>query len=332
MEIFFAIIIILVASGILTIIAKKLKMPIEFALLILGILFALPILNNAILQGNQNTLTILGEIGLFALMFQTGLESSWSKLKKEEKDATTIALYSAIFSFALGFIVFMILGFGPVTSTIIGTLMSITAEGSKARLLIEINKLKTKVGSAMLDAGIIDDIIGITLFIITAYLFGNAAIEQFAIISGAILAFAVGVVAHSFMGRKHKTIRTIEKISLYFLVPFFFVSIGAHFHYANVAFSPLLILIIIFTGFLGKITGVHLTKHKTNFSHKQLHLIGWAMNSRGALEIVLALIAVRSGLINGEIYTGFIILALLSTLIFPFIVKQMIKKNKRIMY
>ena len=74
-----------------------------------------------------------------------------------------------------------------------------------------------------------------------------------------------------------------------------------------------------------------LTKPFVKLDVKQLYLVGWAMNSRGAVELALALIAISTGLITTRIYSSLVMTALITTLIFPFIITHMIKRNPRIM-
>ena len=81
----------------------------------------------------------------------------------------------------------------------------------------------------------------------------------------------------------------------------------------------------------GKLIGSFLAKPFMDFSWKQLHLIGWSMNSRGAVGLALALIAFRSGLIPTDLYSSLIIMAMVSDLVFAIIVTRMIKKDKKIM-
>jgi Kef-type K+ transport system membrane component KefB len=59
--------------------------------------------------------------------------------------------------------------------------------------------------------------------------------------------------------------------------------------------------------------------------------MGWAMNSRGALEIGLAIIALRVGLIEVDLYSSLIVMALITTLIFPFIINYKVRKYPKIM-
>lgn len=82
---------------------------------------------------------------------------------------------------------------------------------------------------------------------------------------------------------------------------------------------------------LGNLTGTFLIKPFTKFSWKQLHLISWAMNSRGAVELALALIAFRSALIPVELYSSLVVMALITTLTFPVIIIKMIKTESQLM-
>jgi Kef-type K+ transport system membrane component KefB len=91
------------------------------------------------------------------------------------------------------------------------------------------------------------------------------------------------------------------------------------------------LLIIIGIAMAGKLAGTFLTKPFTKLNWKQLHLIGWGMNSRGAIELALALIAFRSALIPVELYSSLVIMALTTTLIFPFVITRMIKKEPGLM-
>jgi len=73
--------------------------------------------------------------------------------------------------------------------------------------------------------------------------------------------------------------------------------------------------------------GTLITYPFLDFTFRQLYLIGWAMNSRGAIEIALALIAFKEGLIPVDVYSSLIIMALVTTFTFPFIITRMIKKR-----
>ena len=69
----------------------------------------------------------------------------------------------------------------------------------------------------------------------------------------------------------------------------------------------------------------------STLSLKQLYYVGWAMNSRGAAEMVIALIAKQFGLISSEIFSAIVIMTIVTTFTFPFVLARGIKKNPELM-
>jgi Kef-type K+ transport system membrane component KefB len=55
------------------------------------------------------------------------------------------------------------------------------------------------------------------------------------------------------------------------------------------------------------------------------------MNSRGAVELVIALLALRHGLIAQEIFSALVVMAIVTTLVFPFVLQREIRKNPEAM-
>lgn len=58
---------------------------------------------------------------------------------------------------------------------------------------------------------------------------------------------------------------------------------------------------------------------------------GWAMNSRGTAEMVIALIAKQSGLIPAEMFSALVLMTIITTFTFPFVLKRGIQKNQGLM-
>ena len=293
---------------------RKIKIPSVVMLILAGLLFNVPFLKNLFILDNLKILSLLGYIGLFVLMFLAGLEVSWRQLYKEKKDATFIATFASIFPFILGTLVFYALKFSFLTSAMVGISMAITAEATKARVLIDLGKLRTRVGAAMMGAGIIDDIIGIGLFMVIALIFGSFSGESLATL-GVVGCFFLGIISHRKIRRNATKKNAIEKILLFGIVPFFFISMGIRFDLNSLVLNPNILIVVVLLGLFGKIIGVFLTRNYTHFKPKQLLLIGWAMNSRGAIELALALIALNIGLLTVELYSSIIIMGLVTTLI-----------------
>lgn len=309
---------------------KKFKLSSVVSLILIGLLLTLPGFKEVFIGDNEYILTILGDIGLFALMFLAGLESSWKVLQKEEKDSFYIALFGAVIPFILGFFIFIYLGFSLIASIIVGICMSITAEATKAKVLFELKKLKTRVGSAMIGAGIIDDVFGLISFTIIMFIVGIKDFTHHIVLFGILLSFIFGILVQKY-ARQHHLTKKLEFSLNNLLVPFFFISMGLHFDLNSLIISPNLLFLVIIFAIGGKLIGTYLAAHFVNFNFKQLFLIGWAMNSRGAIELALALIAYKSGLIDVQLYSALVLMALITTLFFPFIISFMIKKYPKIM-
>lgn len=331
MYIIITIIIVLLFAYIFSYFGKKLNIPSVVALIICGLVLNIPFIRNYFLEPNTGIISFIGDFALLFLMFIAGLESSWKIMYKEKKDSGTIAFFGTLIPFLIGFLTFYLFDFSLMVSLIVGICMSITAEAAKAKLLLDLNKLKTKVGSALMGAGIIDDLIGILMFMGVTYSLNNSFARENLSLIGAVIMFILGVIIQTKYGRDHKIINWLEKILFWVFIPFFFVSVGIHFQFSTLIFNPLFVLIVIIIAIIGKLLGSLMAKPFTSFSYKQIHLIGWAMNSRGAVEIALALIAFKNNLIPAEVYSTLVIMALVTTMIFPFVLIRDIKKYADIM-
>ncbi len=327
MELVITILLVLALSLVLERLGRKVGVPSVVSLIITGLIFGTGFFRENLIEPNISIIFLLGNIGLFILMFLAGMETSWKMLKKEERDSAYIASFGFVVPFILGFSVFMLLGFSVLVSLIVGLSMSITAEATKARVLLDIKKLRTKVGSAMMGAGIIDDALGLLVFFVIS-LAHNLKNTDIFFTLGIIAAFFGGIFVQSLLDEKK--VSSVKKI-LFLFVPFFFISMGVHFDFGSLVLNPFLLVLIVILAFAGKMLGVLLTKPFINFSFRKLFLIGWSMNSRGAIELAFALLAFKSGIISVELYSALVIMALVTTLVFPFVITKMIKKNPKIM-
>jgi Kef-type K+ transport system membrane component KefB len=314
------------------IIFRKLGISGVVGMIIAGIVLSSSPIGDVLIKPNSEAVSFLGELGLFSIMFMAGLEVSWSMLYTEKRDAVQLAVLASVTPFLLAFSVFMLLGFPLVVSLFVGVCMSITAEATKARVLLEVRKLKTRIGTLMMGAGIIDDLIGMGLFIALAYAFHTELpTKEVILLSGVVLSFFLGVFVHREVGRAEKMVPHVEKALAYLLVPFFFLSMGSDFSMASLIIDPLLLVIIVSVAILGKMLGTALTKPLTKLSAGQLYLVGWGMNSRGAVELALAFIAFSAGLIPVDIYSALIVMAMVTTMAFPLFFTRMVKGNPKIM-
>lgn len=129
--------------------------------------------------------------------------------------------------------------------------------------------------------------------------------------------------------RERDSIKELNIITFSFIIPFFFIFMGLHFDFQQlIKFWPLATLII-GVAFIGKIIGALAAKPFTDFSWRQSLMMGWGMNARGAIELVIAEIARSKGLIPLEIYSAIVAMTILTTLAFPLAMRYYSVKYKK---
>ncbi|HRZ86752.1 MAG TPA: cation:proton antiporter [bacterium] len=109
----------------------------------------------------MNTLRDLGSIGVVLLMFIAGLETDLKGLLKVGKVAFWAAFGGVVLPMAAGTAISRYFGYGWQESVFIGTILTATSVSITAQTLLELNALKSKEGSAILGAAVIDDVMGI---------------------------------------------------------------------------------------------------------------------------------------------------------------------------
>src|SRR5690606_16402179 len=109
--------------------------------------------------------------------------------------------------------------------------------------------------------------------------------------------------------------------------PLFFISIGIKINFVE-GFNPLLVLIIVVLGISTKVLGTFFGSRLTGLSKNESTIIGFGLNSRGSVDIVLALIALESNLINEAIFIGLVIMALISSIATGPIIKFISRRRR----
>ena len=207
--------------------------------------------------------------------------------------------------------------------------MSITAEVTNVEILLNYKKLKSKLGAVIIEAGIIDDFFGIIIFLILSIFLGQSTIRDVILIILIFISFFVGLYVQKI--KHYKIVKHIEHSFNHYLIPFFFISMGLNFKFNALWTNPLLVVFIVSIAIIGKLGGTLLSKKYTKLKIEQLYLVGWAMNNRGAVELIIAFIAFNNGFIGSEMYSVLILMAFITTLIFPFIIFTMLKIEPKLM-
>lgn len=126
-------------------------------------------------------------------------------------------------------------------------------------------------------------------------------------------AFIVGV---SLGDSEHFSERAKEIVHQFInniFAPLFFVSIGLRVNFVT-NFDLSLTLIIITIAFVGKIIGSGLGTRLGGLSWRESLAAGFGMNARGAMEIILGLVALENGLINEKVFVSLVIMAIITSM------------------
>lgn len=143
--------------------------------------------------------------------------------------------------------------------------------------------------------------------------------------------FASMLISKDLVGKKHLETfhNTTNSMAMGFLAPIFFAGIGLEFQFSSIQNYPLLFAIIA-VSFLSKIIGGYIGGRFARLNHKVSLALGIGLNARGIMELVIANIAYKAGIINTEIFSMLVIMGLITTLSTPFLLKRAFKSIEKI--
>ncbi|HRJ29246.1 MAG TPA: cation:proton antiporter [Cyclobacteriaceae bacterium] len=146
-----------------------------------------------------------------------------------------------------------------------------------------------------------------------ALCFMGAAFTEYIGIHAIFGAFIIGVALGDSEHFSERAKEIVHQFINNIFAPLFFVSIGLRVNFiAN--FDLMLTIVILIIAFAGKIIGSGLGARLGGFSWKESLAAGFGMNARGAMEIILGLIALENGLINEKVFVSLVIMALVTSM------------------
>ena len=165
--IIFDLAVILFTCKVLSIFMRHIKVPQVVGQIVAGLLIGGNLLS---IVDKSEPLVFMAEIGVLMLMFSAGLETDLKEIKSTGAVALLVAAMGVIVPLGAGYLLYSgFFGFAAVgtnqfwTAVFIGVIMTATSVGITVEVLRELGKLKSKVGTIILSAAIIDDVIGIVL-------------------------------------------------------------------------------------------------------------------------------------------------------------------------
>ena len=366
--------------------------------ILLGILIIYLPLPQFIGIADEEVFKAITGLGIFFLMFMSGMEIDMKGIAKASKKRIFIGLGGVILPLILGYLLGQ--AFLPeseykvIQSFFLGVAMSVTAIPVLSRVLIDLKLNNTKLGYTLMSAAIIDDVCALILLsILTAMMAGGSTAGGFALLIAKVaifllVAYVIGKYAMPSLGKKLHRMKSneiefsialmialflgvaaelsgmhfiigaltagmfirsgsfgdkvaediedkVSGITLGFLAPIFFVSIGLHLDLSAFSIVPLFVLALIAVAFIGKIVGCGLPARLAGFSARESLAIGIGMNGRGAVELIVVAVALEAGIfaqpvptppIITAIFSSIVIMAIITTIMAPIGMKWLLKR------
>jgi Kef-type K+ transport system membrane component KefB len=322
-------------------------------------------------------------LGVVFFLLTAGLEIDLRSIYRQGKSALLVSIFGVAVPFGAGFLAAEVFphymgaesGADPlIFALFVGTALSISALPVIARILMDLNLLRTEMGTVIISSAMFNDLVGWILFsfvlgmlhppaggtvgdavkhtIILVLLFvgltlsvgrwlidkilpvlqahtswpggvigfiftltmAGAAFTEYAGIHAVFGAFVIGIAVGESGHLRQRTSQHIHQIVNNVFAPFFFATIGlrtnfvSHFHLGLTA-------TVIGVACVGKLLGAGWGARLGGMDRTSSLAVGLAMNARGAMEIILGILALQAGLIRDNMFVAMVIMALFTSFI-----------------
>lgn len=194
-------------------------------------------------------------------------------------------------SFSLWYTVLYILGFGLFMLTIGKKIIDKTLPWMQTKL--------------SWPGGVLSISLGICLL--------SAAFTEVIHIHAILGAFIAGIAFGDSVHLREQAREIIHQFVTNFFAPLFFVSIGLKVNFIE-NFDGRIVAIVLLLAYVGKVLGAFIGARLGGMTKKHALAVGFGMNARGAMEIILGTLALNAGLISKPIFVALVIMALVTSL------------------
>jgi len=104
-------------------------------------------------------------------------------------------------------------------------------------------------------------------------------------------------------------------ISYSFLAPIFFATLAFHLDFSALQTVPVFMSLIFIVSLLGKVIGSGVPAYFMGMNKAEAFGVGLSMNSRGAVELIVASIGLQAGIIDEQIFSVLVLISFATTLI-----------------
>ncbi len=120
-----------------------------------------------------------------------------------------------------------------------------------------------------------------------------------------------------------------------FLAPIFFVSVGFHLDVSSVGQVPIFVISLTLLALISKLIGSGVPAYWAGFSKRESLLVGVGMSGRGAVELIIAGVALEAGLFSlpdppnvivQSLFSAIVIMAIVTTIATPIVLRFLWKR------
>ena len=253
---------------------------------------------------------LIAKFGLISFLFVAGLEINLHDVRRNARAVAATSLGGILVPFAAAQVAVRLApGFWKQSLSVgqlalfMGAALAISALPVIARIIFDLGYERLPLASIVLASATIDDLLGWLLFaIITSATVPWSVLTPCIFLAGALLS-----------RRLEKSAR-VRQIAIRILAPLFFVSLGLKMNFRS-NFDWQLVIVVILIACFGKIAGATLGARLGGVALRPAAAIGMAMNARGAVEMVLASVALEAKLIDARLFVALVVMAVVTSAI-----------------
>ena len=236
-----------------------------------------------------------------------------------------VMLAGALMTDTVSLVLFgVVLGVAQVGGIEAGPLLTLTAKATLffvAAILVG-TKVLPVLGRQLQRLKAFGDTAAFTLVLLVTLAYAEAA--HLAGLHGILGAFLAGLfLRENYLGRtlSHQLMDLVNHASVGFLAPIFFVTAGFAVSLDVFVTDFGLLVALVGAATVTKIFGTMLFYLPTGYGWREGLTVGLGMNGRGAVEIIVAQIALDLGLISTEVFSILVFMAILTTALEPALLK-----------
>jgi Kef-type K+ transport system membrane component KefB len=143
--------------------------------------------------------------------------------------------------------------------------------------------------------------------------FLGAAFTEYIGLHAILGAFIVGIAFGDSVHLKEREREIIHQFVTNVFAPLFFVSIGFKVNFIE-NFEWQLVLLVFFLAVGCKVFGAALGGYLGGLSKRESLAVGFGLNARGAMEIILGTLALNAGLIDSKMFVALVVMALVTSM------------------